>query len=195
MYNEIVSTEYQHELLQIRDNVTKDSWKIGDITLAIKAEHPEFAANIIYSAVGSFVGKASRTVREYAAISAFYSPETRSEFDVLAYDHFRTAMQLGSMWKQALEYAVKAVDDLNRPATVDMMEYAFEGGETSENFKQIENDQEKSDLGTVLRVAERLRDLVSRQPELHDWESSITGFIEFVARAMSRDPVADLKQL
>ena len=165
MYEEIIPIEQQHELLAIRDNVSKDSWRIGDITLEVKAQHPEFGSGVIYSAIGAFVGKAQRTVREYAAISAFFSPKTREKYDMLAYDHFRTAMKYGGMWEGALEYAVRAVETLNRPATVDMMETMFEGGETRENYEKAEHTEKVMDFSKALTIAQRLLDVIRSIPE------------------------------
>jgi hypothetical protein len=172
--------------LEIRDNLTRDSWRIGDIVLTIKAARVEYGNGVIYAAVGAFVGKSQRTIREYAAISAFYSPETREKYDVLAYDHFRTAMKYGSLWEGALQYAINTVNTLNRPATVDMMETMFEGGETRENYTQTEQKENDGDLGRVKHVAERLLALISRQPELSGWESEIQVFIDFVEMTISR---------
>src|SRR4030067_1621895 len=155
MYSEMIPTEYQDELLALRDSLTMNSWRVGDISLKIAQRRMEFHPTDIYAAVGSFVGKAERTIREYAAISAFYAYETREEYDMLAYDHFRAAMRLGDEWKTALDWAADQVKTLNRPATVDAMESQFEGNESLANFA---NDGENT--GMLLSVLKRLRELL-----------------------------------
>ncbi len=175
MYDEIVPIEFQNELIAIRDNIVKESWRVGDIVLSIRYDRPELESGIVHQAVGVFVGKAARTVREYAAISTFFPMEIREKYDVLAFDHFRSAMKFGDRWKDALEYAVNTVDTLNRPATVDMMEQVFAGGETRENYEQAEN-QGDDDPAKILKIAMRLKDLAQKHPEI--WSGVILDDIE-----------------
>jgi hypothetical protein len=82
-YSEIVPSVLQDELIQIRDSMTDNSWRVGDICVELErygeAMKYSISAMDIYKAVAMFAGKRSRTVREYAGLSAFYSPgELRS---------------------------------------------------------------------------------------------------------------------
>lgn len=124
MYSEIVPSDIQDELITLRDNLTRSSFRIGDIALQIIAG-TQYGVEAVYSAVGSFVGKSSRTIREYASVSAFYPDEVRQMYDLLSFDHFRVAMRFGSNWLEALEWSVSQVEEVNRPATVDAMVAEF----------------------------------------------------------------------
>lgn len=160
MYNEIIPEQLQAELLRIRDSLTQDLWKIGDITLAIQVSRPEVSPAVVNSAVGMFVGKAQRTIREYVAMSKFYPQEIREQFDVLTHEHFRVAMRFGDRWLDALAYAEKQVEELNRPATVDDMESVFSGKESRKNFDEMERLDEGEEMGALMQVLNRLREMV-----------------------------------
>lgn len=123
-YSEIVPDDVQEELISIRDSISDSMWRIGDITNALivvhKSTQTDLGTMAIYSAVGLFVGKAGRTVREYASIAKFFAPHTRMEYEVLSFDHFRVAMRFGSIWRRVLEWAIGDGADLyGRPASVD----------------------------------------------------------------------------
>jgi hypothetical protein len=129
-YSNIVPAGLQDELISIRDRTTIDSWRIGDIvteTFVFCALNNIVAERqMVYAAIGSLVGKSSRTIREYHHLSEFFPDDWRSEFSVLAYDHFRVAAKFGpDKCKDMLGWAVDEVARLNRPATVDAMEAHF----------------------------------------------------------------------
>lgn len=124
-YGSMVPDKLQSELIQIRDDMTRAYWRIGDICQEVKDyllfNEQDFTMDSIYSAVGAFVGKPSRTVREYYSLARFYPEEIREQFSVLAFDHFRHASRFGEKSIQILQWAVEQGDTLNRPATVDAM--------------------------------------------------------------------------
>lgn len=124
-YGNMVPDKLQSELIQIRDDMTRSYFRIGDIIQEVKDylifNQQEFSMDEIYSAVGMFVGKPSRTVREYFSLARFYPEEIREQFSVLAFDHFRHASRFGEKSIQVLQWAVEQGDQLNRPATVDAM--------------------------------------------------------------------------
>lgn len=124
-YSSMIPDKLQNELIQIRDEMTRKYWRIGDICQEVKDylifTEQEFSMEEIYSAVGAFVGKPSRTVREYFSLAQFYPDEIREQFSVLAFDHFRHASRFGDQAIQVLQWAVEQGDTLNRPATVDAM--------------------------------------------------------------------------
>lgn len=129
-YQTIVPSALADRLIAIRDSSTFNSWETGDITEQViqfcAANYPGIELNFIYSAVGSFVGKASRTVREKHYISKFYPLEIRESYNILSYDHFRVAVRLGpSMAMGALAWAVAQGDILNRPCSVDALMARF----------------------------------------------------------------------
>lgn len=130
-YVRIIPEKYQNLLIDLGSRLSSVSFAIGDATNEIKIgwdnvkkQRPDLAVSDaeIYAAVGSFCGKSARTVREYAAIAAFFPPAVRDEYCILSIDHFRTAMTLGPAWESALEWAVSQADETGgRPATVDRM--------------------------------------------------------------------------
>lgn len=125
MYNDLIPIELQDELIFIRDTLTAQSWRIADITEEViqfnRQKGQPFELQSVYAAVGLFVGKSSRTVREYHALGRFFDPEIRETFSMLAFDHFRHAAMLGDRAILALQWAAEQTDWLNRPATVDSM--------------------------------------------------------------------------
>ena len=128
-YADIVPDAIQVELISLRDSMTRCGWRVGDLTNAI-VDHCDVNKIMVskmdvYQAVGVFAGKAGRTVRDYAMLSAFYSPATRLEYDILSIDHFRTALRLGEAWQTGLEWCADQVATLGRPAGVDAMEARF----------------------------------------------------------------------
>jgi hypothetical protein len=130
MYADIIPDDFQILLINLRDRGTRDAWLIGDITQRViefnEANGRAFDTMLVYQAVGSFVGSASRTVREKHYIARFFDLEIREQFSVLSFSHFAIAARLGPEKAiQALQWCVEVVDKLNRPATVDCMEAKF----------------------------------------------------------------------
>ena len=155
MYNEIVSEEYQSELIYLRDQITLNSFRIGDIALEVIRQNKTYGIMECYAAVGMFIGKSSRTIREYTAVSAMYPQDIRAEFEVLAFDHFRAAMRLGSKWYEALTWATVG----NRPASVDAMLAKFSDA-TVENFEEVIQESQ------LLNLTRRLHSIAAISPEL-----------------------------
>lgn len=172
MYNEIIPDEYQIELMAIRDADTKSSFRVGDIVNDLLQTSSD--RNTVYSAVGSFVGKASRTVREYAMVSRFYPPAARNEYCILSFEHFRVAMRYGSDWQAALEWAVQQVETMNRPATIDAMTIEFEGDSSSENYQE-------NPINEIVQIMHRLHGLLQKSEfsrEILVLVTSVLGAIE-----------------
>ena len=125
-YENLIPSELINELITIRDSVTKDNFRIGDIVgIVIKvcdARGLQVLREDIYKAVGCYVGKAARSVREYYMVAQIYPESLRKQFEILSFDHFRNAAQLGGENDiKALRWAVKQTDQLGRPATVEAM--------------------------------------------------------------------------
>lgn len=127
-YSVIVPSPLQDELISIRDRNTLDSFRIGDIVNQVIVHCAENRYVVermeIYSAVGMFVGKSSRTIREYNYLSMFFPYNIRERYPTLSIDHFRTAARMGERWQEALDWAVIS-EGTSRPATVDAMEGHF----------------------------------------------------------------------
>jgi hypothetical protein len=157
-YSDIVPDDMQNRLIALRDSQSAGSFEIGDIALTIVEMNPEEQKMDVYKAIGMFVGKASRTVREYAAVSGFYSRGIRIRYHALSFDHFRVAMRYGEYWEDALEWAIKKTDDLNRPASVDAMEARADQYLSSENF-ELEEAPDTEENG-LLKKFKSLRSLL-----------------------------------
>lgn len=127
MYSEIIPEELQYRLMALQDILAQAYYEIGDITLEIIRTRPDISRMEIYSAVGVFVGKASRTVREYASVAEYYNQADREKYEVLSFDHLKTALRYDDT-EGMLDWAIEQVDELNRPASVDAMEAHFGAG-------------------------------------------------------------------
>lgn len=131
MYSDIIPKNLQDELIQIGEDITRNTFRIGDIVV-IAGEYAalneiQCSKNDIYRAVGSFIGKASGTVRGYEALAKFYPVSVRKKYEILSSSHFRKAMELDDTygWEDVLDYAMRRVEDYGRPATVDELTRVF----------------------------------------------------------------------
>lgn len=131
MYSDIIPKNLQDELIQIGEDITRNTFRIGDIVV-IAGEYAalneiQCSKNDIYRAVGSFIGKASGTVRGYEALAKFYPVSVRKKYEILSSSHFRKAMELDGAygWEDVLDYAMHRIEDYGRPATVDELTRVF----------------------------------------------------------------------
>jgi len=166
-YSLIIPDEFQSELMSLMQTDSKLSWRLGDITTLIieYVQANELPAGVMdcYSAVGVFVGRASRTIRDAHSVACFYPPEVRykPEFDPLAFAHFRAAMVMGPNWEEALNWAVAQVDELGRPASVDAMIAKFQvipempevPADEDDGEGESDEDDEPEDAGNQVRAA------------------------------------------
>lgn len=127
-YTMLVPEKLQAELIYLRDLLTITHWRIGEITKECieycNANRIRVQKEIVYSAVGSLVGKRSRRIREYLMVYNFYPVEVRADqrYVPLAFDHFLHARLLGTDYKKALDWCIEQADNHGgRPATVDTM--------------------------------------------------------------------------
>lgn len=106
-----ISDEDQAILIQIRDNLRRNYFLIGDIAnkYVYESVKHDYAMNVldIYEEIGRIVGKAGRTVRYYAEEAAFYTPSMREAYDILPFSFFVFARTLGDDWVHILEYAME----------------------------------------------------------------------------------------
>lgn len=166
-YGDLIPDYLQDELLVIRDQERESRFRIGDITNELIGAPKEQ----IYSAVGLFVGKAARTVREYSAVSKFYSPEVRERYSMLSYEYFRVAMRYKDRWQEALEWCLFQG---NRPATVDAMEMQYAEVEGNENFGDVMKDYRVE----LCRILESLKGVLYYVELDKDIVRDLIGLIE-----------------
>jgi len=131
---DIIPNEIQDELISLRDGISDSIWRIGDITNSLLETYhsTELSRQFIYSAVGLFVGKQSRTIREYAMVAKRFDESWRLEYDMLSFDHFRVCMRLGDRCEEALAWAI-GEGATTRPATVDAILANFADNKDMEN--------------------------------------------------------------
>lgn len=107
--NDIVPVEQQHKLINWRDIFTKGYFEIGDMANkdVVRAAKVGFKVTQqqVFDAVGSFCGRAGRTIRYYAEAAAFYPYPVRAEFDMLDFSLFVMARQFGDDWQKFLKFA------------------------------------------------------------------------------------------
>jgi len=133
VYSNIIPNHLQQELIQIGEDITRHTFRIGDIVILIteyvEANDMKCSKRDIWRAVGSYIGKAAGTVQGYEAIARFYPQSVRNYYEILSASHFRMAMQIDSKgeynWQTVLDYAVDKIDDYGRPATVDELMKVF----------------------------------------------------------------------
>jgi len=117
-YDDVIEQDDVNLLLTLRDKNTQAQFMVGDIAnkYVNKRDIYGVSKSFCYSAVGSFYGKQSRTIRDYSRVAEFYPKHIRNEYPILSFDHYRVAMRTGD-WKAVLEYAMPS--KASRPATVD----------------------------------------------------------------------------
>lgn len=133
MYSEIIPKNLQDELIQIGEDITRNTFRIGDIVVIVSEyvalNNIECSKSDVYRAIGSFIGKASGTVRGYETLARFYPESVRNKYEVLSSSHFRKAMELDRAsdigWQDVLDYAIFKIEDYGRPATVDELTRVF----------------------------------------------------------------------
>ena len=141
MYNNLIPDHYQQELIQMGEDITRHTFRIGDIVLSIydfvEANGLECTRRDIWRAVGACVGKAANTIQGYVILAEFYPKTVRKHYEILSSNHFRAAMGIEKKtdvnWQTVLDYAIDRVDTYGRPATVDELYKVFlHGGEEYE---------------------------------------------------------------
>ncbi len=132
-YNSIIPTHLQEELIQIGEDITQHTFRIGDIIIAVidfvEANHIPCSKRDVWRAVGSYIGKAAATVQGYEALARFYPKSVRKHYPELSASHFDKARKIESAtdhnWQTVLDYAVSKIADYGRPATVDELTKVF----------------------------------------------------------------------
>lgn len=131
--NNLIPQHLQEELVQMGEDITHHTFRIGDIVLLlydfVAVNEIACTKRDIWSAVGSLVGKAANTIQGYVILAEFYPPNLRKQYEVLSSNHFRAAMGIEKKkdisWKVILDYAIDRIDVYGRPATVDELYKVF----------------------------------------------------------------------
>lgn len=157
--SKIIPDNLQEQLFSVRDDITQASWATGDLTTEVirynAYNNTGATMTEIFKAVGSMVGKASRTIREYQVVSNRFSAEARLKYDVLAYGHFRIVATLDNA-EEALQWAVDRVEDTGKPCTID--EFVF-------RFKVKQEPRESNPLDELLTFSGAVHDFIDNNRE------------------------------
>ena len=181
-YANIVPDGVQDMLLAIRDRERVDRFAVGDLTQAVTIDCDyrclEVTKEDVYKAVASFVGKQSRTVREYHMVAMKFNVSVRDTYPLLAFNHFRVALRFGDACYEALSWAEDQVLQLGRPATVDAMEAKF--------ANRAEPMQEQSDAGE--EDIQALPDVPDAVQHMQDRERvMLVSFIKSISTIVNRN--------
>jgi hypothetical protein len=159
--SKIIPVDLQDQLLALRDDITRTSWAIGDLATEVirynALNNTGATMHEIFKAVGSIVGRESRTIREYQTVSSRFPFDVRDKFDVLAYGHFRVVTTQDNP-EDALQWAVDQVDKTGKPATIDAMLMKYRS-------KKSETVDEKSPIDEMLTFGGYIRDYVDEIKE------------------------------
>ncbi len=137
-----IPDEYLAELIQIRENFSRDNWRVGDITNALKilcaANHPDNPpeAYEIYRTVGQVVGKRDRTIRLYAETAYFYTTEIREIYSALPFAHFVIAKKYPD-YARVLDLSQTYLDQHGITPSVEHLEYMLSHPESIGQEKPV----------------------------------------------------------
>jgi len=189
-YAEIVGA-YQDELIYLRDSITQCSWRIGDIANELASIFTDETKQHIYGAVADFVGKSSRTVRDYADISRFYPDDIRQQYAALSFAHFRFACHKDN-WREILDYAL-APEGKSHPASIDALLAKFANSPESDpvgrywnevklGYERIQGqltDEQRARLNMLLMEMEAIlscaETAAEKQPLATSWTTSLSA--------------------
>ena len=176
-YEKIIPPDYVAELINLGQTVSENAWRVGDIAneciLLNQLAENDVTKQDVYRAVGKFWGRASRTVRYYAEVAAFYSVLTRKKYEALSFDHFRFAMKYTN-WQEILDYAMSNFDNSGLPATVDHLVAVFAMEE-----REVKTDNE------ILELVESLKKAVYKVPMSGDVRRLVIDALQRITEAFS----------
>lgn len=191
--SKIIPINLQDQLMAIRDSMSRDSWGIGDISIQIVNLNRDNGTGAteteIHKAIGSIVGKASRTIREYIQVSQFYDDHDRELYDVLTFGHFRLALTTSDP-RSALEWAVSEVPRTGKPATIDAMMMHCKEIKVPDEPEEVNPMDKLLGFGGAIRdyidqFRERLpKDLVEKVwKQTHEMDTTLREVAEMVEKS------------
>lgn len=117
---EILGTQAQDELLNLRGAEDDTLWVVGDKALELCAELPgvrevagrrvRVTKKMVRAAIADTVGCQPSTVRQRERVSEGYPPNVRAHYEPLTYTHFREAMRASNCWVE-LQWCIDSADD------------------------------------------------------------------------------------
>lgn len=196
-FNMIVPDDLQMELLDLRDNIRNNSFKVGDIAWKVMQGSLERGLNVsqsmVWAAVGSFVGYSSRTIRYFAETASFYPKSIRDKYDILPFSHFVYARYKGDKWQDVLDYAMA-----NPGISEGELDYWYKteilGEHTAPLPDVLNNPPAKSSVASVPLAAQStsstdlillLNDVVQRADQLLSTMDDEGGVVQEIARHIS----------
>lgn len=197
--SDIIPEDMQNKLMYWRDMFRVAQFDIGDDVAeiiescarrGIDATHER-----IFSAVGRYCGKSSRTVRYYYETAIFYGAEARQEFDMLPFSHFVLARSFGvNGWREVLEYSTlypsMSVDALKAVFLGDSVAVASRFAPGGEDFPDAnENETQYSRNGHAKKnICGSSQDIAHGRCGMH------VRIREFESYSRSLDELGDMLQ-
>jgi hypothetical protein len=121
----------QNAIIAIGDNMSRDKWLLGDLTIQIKIMVRDYGIDVTMPDVYRFVAGltseqvSARMIEYYASLSGFYMPEIREAYGVLTHSHFAKARVYEDHWRDCLEFMLSYMDDHNNLPSVDWVEQNY----------------------------------------------------------------------
>jgi len=187
-YSDVIPQDLQDRLIAIRDNLSQNFWDIGDIALMIcnyaDDNHISVSRDFIWSAVGSFVGLAARTVRDYARVAKSFGYDERDKYDILTFSHFSVAARYPEKKNDILEYAIEEAEKTGKPASVDKLEvkFTFNDGEGYQPPKPTY--EAPSPRGDFFRYVSDMKAEVGRLPISEEYRHEIREHLNAIERLL-----------
>jgi hypothetical protein len=149
--------------MNFQQNNSAANWWLGDYINGLAAVNGDFDGTC--KAIGMVLGERAKDLHVVAEVAAHYPIEVRNEHEILSWGHFFRAM--GHSWESNLDWMVKGVDELGRPASVDAFLAAgvnrvehpakiAEDNSRDKALKMVKNIKKEIELGRV--VAEKESD-------------------------------------
>jgi hypothetical protein len=182
----LIPEHFLNELIQISGDLKSAYWRAGDIANMVYVQAVADKKNVtradVFYKVGKVLGKSARSVRVYAMTAAFYSYETRLEYDVLPFSHFTFAMQFhgidgvsgNAMWRAVLNCSLDTMEKWGSPISVEGLGRMYRDGfekEAPKPTKSTELPVQKSEAPTM----DDVKNIITRfRVDLSMWSGQLT---------------------
>jgi hypothetical protein len=149
-YTQIVPSQYQDEIIAIREAHNLGFWRLGDIAneiwSGIKGKDKSVSRTDVFMAVGYFYGSSASTISEYARTAEFFDHSLRTEYNMLSFGHFVLARRMcNDDTNKAIDYLEMALGEIQPspsgvPTTVPMSINAMEVAIQRDISREISRD-------------------------------------------------------
>jgi transketolase len=160
-YLNLLDEDTVNLLMQLRQVGDEYRWGLGDLVNSVieGSYDPVGVEQDICKAVGAVVGERSKDVRLYKNVSGGFTEKIRKNYDELSWMYFRHSLGADNQ-EQLLQWSIKQIDELNRPASVDA-------------FLVIAKNSDKMNDGETAVSAARKNSLETAHKQLENVANSI----------------------